>query len=106
MTADRLHASIGLAHEKTSPASGHDQSENPLMLFEISQVVIGQEHVAALPANKRPDLRQSVRSPRRQYTHLVFMPHAEQQTAGLIHRPVQARDPPQRDAALGLRVSS
>jgi hypothetical protein len=105
MAADRLHAAIGLAHEKARPATRNNQRKNSLMAFEIGQIIIGEKHFSALPANKRTHWQQSIGRPGSEDAHIIIVPNAEQQATGLIHHPVEARDPSQRETALGLRTS-
>ena len=64
VTADRLHASVGLAHEEARLAAGNHQSENSLVFFEIGQIVVGEEHLAARPAYKDTDRTPALASAR------------------------------------------
>ena len=52
VTADRLDAPLGVPHKKTGTAAGHDQGEKALMLFEIGQIVIREEHLPTFPADE------------------------------------------------------
>src|SRR5438309_268331 len=52
MTANGLDASVRLADEDAGPAACHHQRKQSLMLFEISQVVVGEKHLASRPADE------------------------------------------------------